>query len=155
MTVATENILKQLLFLCLSYLLPPFIHSSFAKVRAHLQALLIMEVRGFWKTDTIYILTAPRQQGNLLLLNLCCSYIAFLFLVCFFEISCKMILTRGLELKTEGLSLHFHDAPVQHLQPPATRNFYLLGNFTDAIKDYIAIRDKMRPGAFTESHYSH
>lgn len=76
MTAATENILKQLLFLCLSYLLPPFIHSSFAKVRAHLQALLIMEVRGFWKTDTTYILTAPRQQGNLLL-NPCCSYIAY------------------------------------------------------------------------------
>lgn len=154
MTVATANILKQLLFLCPSYLLLVFIHSPLAKVRAHLQALLIMELRGFWKTDTTYVLIAPRQQGNLLL-NPCCSYMAFLFLVYSFEISCKMILTRGLELKTKGLSLHFHDAPVQHLQPPATRNFYLLGNFTDAIKDYIAIRDKMRPGAFREKHYSH
>lgn len=66
-----------------------------------------------------------------------------------------MILTRGLELKPDSLSMHFHDAPVQHLQPPGMRNIYLLGNFTDAIKDYIAIRDKMRPGAFTENHYSH
>lgn len=99
-------------------------------------------------------LTAPRQQGNLLL-NPCCSYIAFLFLAYPFEISSKMILTRGLELKTDSLSMHFHDAPVQHLQPPGTRNVYLLGNFTDAIKDYIAIRDKMRPGAFTENHYSY
>lgn len=154
MTAATENILKQWLFLCPSYILLSFIHSPLAKVRARLQALLIMELRGFWKTDTIYILIAPRQQGNLWL-NPCCRYIAFLFLVYSFEISCKVILTRGLELKTKGLSLHFHDAPVQHLQPPATRNFYLLGNFTDAIKDYIAIRDKMRPGAFTENHYSH
>lgn len=79
----------------------------------------------------------------------------FLFLVYSFEISCKMILTRGLELKPDSLSMHFHDAPVQHLQPPGMRNIYLLGNFTDAIKDYIAIRDKMRPGAFTENHYSH
>lgn len=154
MTVATKNVLKQLLFLCPSCLLLSFTPTSLATVRAHLQALVIMELRGFWKTDTIYILMAPRQQGNLLL-NPCCSYIAFLFLEYSFEISCKMILTRGLELKTQGLSLHFHDAPVQHLQPPATRNFYLLGNFTDAIKDYIAIRDKMRPGAFTENPYSH
>lgn len=99
-------------------------------------------------------LTALRQQENLLL-SPCRSYLAFLFLAYPFEISCKMILTRGLELKTDSLSMHFHDAPVQHLQPPGTRNVYLLGNFTDAIKDYIAIRDKMRPGAFTENHYSY
>lgn len=64
-----------------------------------------------------------------------------------------MILTRGLELEPNSLSVDFHDAPVLHLQPLATRYVYLLGNFTDAIKDYIAIRDKMKPGAFTENHY--
>lgn len=55
MTGATENTPEQLLLLCPSYFLPSFIPSPLARLRAHLQALLIKELKEFGKTDTTYI----------------------------------------------------------------------------------------------------
>lgn len=49
MTEATENILEQLLFLWPSYFLPSFVPSPLAKLRAHLQALLITEFERIWE----------------------------------------------------------------------------------------------------------
>lgn len=55
MTGATENIPEQLLLPCPSYFLPSFIPSPLAKLRAHLQALLIMGLKEFGKTDATCI----------------------------------------------------------------------------------------------------
>lgn len=107
------------------------------------------------KTDAAYKPNNSQTGRESITKSLLQLHCFFLFLVYSFEISCKMILTRGLELEPDSLSVHFRNAPVLHLQPLATRNVYLLGNFTDAIKDYIAIRDKMKPGASTENHYCH
>lgn len=79
MTGATENILEQLLLLCPSYFLPSFIPSLLAKLRAHLQALLIKELKEFGKTDATYIPNSSetaRESITKSLLQLPCFFIS-------------------------------------------------------------------------------
>lgn len=79
MTGATENILEQLLFRCPSYFLPLFIPSPLAKLKAHLQALLIMELKEFGKTDAAYVPNSSqtaRESITKSLLQLHCFFIS-------------------------------------------------------------------------------
>jgi len=80
---ATENILEELLFLCPSYYLPSFIPSPLAKLRAHLQALLIRELEEFGKTDATYIPNrsqTARESITKCLLHLHCFFISCILL---------------------------------------------------------------------------